>query len=107
MTTQKKVKIDEKQKKTLMDAIFNDYPMYRMDKLKYYEVERMVEAYLTDSDTFNKEATRLQKLEKKGELPKPKGIPEELVCISKISADGIEEKPQEFKVDGQGMIIAA
>jgi hypothetical protein len=85
--------IDEKQKKKMIDAIIEDFPHLGKDNLQYYYMERMVESYLLDPDTFNRQTTNAIKQEKKakkeGQQPQP--FPEEIVCISKIETE--EESP--------------
>lgn len=87
-----------------MESIFKDFPECKVDSLKRYMVEKMVETYLGDPDTFNKKATELMKKEKKKkETIEPKKFPEEIVCIEKVDAD-LHPEPQDLAVDSGGYI---
>lgn len=85
--------IDEKQKKKMIDAIIADFPHLGKDNLQYYYMERMVESYLLDPNTFNRQTTEAIKQEKKAkkEGHEVQPFPEEIVCISKIETE--EESP--------------
>ena len=93
-----------KKRDILMESIFRDFPECRVDSLKRYAVEKMVETYLGDPDTFNKKATELMKKDKKNkEVIEPKKLPEEIVCIEKVDAD-LHPDPQDLQVDRGGFI---
>lgn len=90
-------KIDEKQKKHLLDAIKADNPDVAKDSLQQYYIERLVESYLLDPDHFNKETTKHMKQEKKKkpEDKKEQEAIKEIVCISKVEA----EKEEPFQIE--------
>ena len=103
--TNKTPKIDEKQKKQMLDKIAQDFPEVMIDSLKRYYAEKMVEAYLTDSDGFNRAATEAMKAEKKKGLPEPKPLPEEIIAITKGNDE--PKKDENLTINSQGMITAA
>jgi hypothetical protein len=84
--------LDEKQKKKIIDAILADNPHLAKDTLHNYYLERLVESYLIDPDNFNRSTTDAIKHDKK---TKKEGdvevsmMPKEVVCISKVEAEGI------------------
>lgn len=102
-------KIDEKQKALLLEKIYADNPEIQRDTLKRYCIEKVLEAYLLDPDTFNKKTTELIKKEKKklqDEQPEAKPEnPKEIICITKIPAE--ENAPQNLIVGDDGMIKPA
>jgi hypothetical protein len=94
MTKKTISKIDDKQKKHLLDAIIADNPDVAKDSLQQYYIERMIEAYLIDPDHFNKETSKHMKEEKK-KKPEEKEEQEaikEIVCISKVEAQRLHVK---------------
>jgi hypothetical protein len=101
-------KIDQNQKEVMMAAIFKDYPDFEHDALKKEYVASMVDSYLLDSDSFNKMATKMEKQEKKGLLPKQPPIEDRITPITKIAAETEEVTVTEstLKIDQNGMIVA-
>ena len=94
-------KIDEKQKKHLLEAVLKEHPEIQGDSLQLHYVERMIESYLLNPNEFNRQTTELIKQEKKNPTEAHK-LPEEIICISKVEAeaeqDGIKDviiSPQE------------
>jgi hypothetical protein len=105
-------KVDEKQKALLLEKIYAEHPALQADALKKYCIEKCLEAYLLDPDTFNKKTTELMKKEKKklkkdddnDEAPE-KPVESEIVCITKIPAE--ENAPQNLTITDDGMIKPA
>lgn len=97
MTKKKLNTWDEKQRQAMCDAIFKDHPDLKKDSLQIYYVDKLVESYLTDPDTFNKRTTEYQKVERKGKLPEPKKLPQEIVCITK--GTGVDPQPAQPQIE--------
>lgn len=103
-------KVDDKQKALLLEKIYADNPEIRVDTLKKYCIEKVVEAYLLDPDGFNKKTTELMKKEKKqlkkgddgGDKEAKPEEPKEIICITRIPAE--ENAPQNLTVGNDGMI---
>jgi hypothetical protein len=106
MTTNK-LNINEKQKNEMMQKIFADYPDAKRDSLQSYYIEKLVESYLVNPDEFNRKTTEWKKQEKKGKLPEPKKVPEEVVCIEKIAGEEPVKEAGNFIIDNHGMINSA
>ena len=70
-------------KEKWMEQIFKDYPLLKTDTLKPHYVAQMIDAYLAAEKTFKKMTYALKS---KGDEPKPKQVPDEIVCIEKIEA---------------------
>jgi hypothetical protein len=107
-TNTKKTPIDEKQKKAMCAAVFKDYPEFEKDPLQHYYIERLVESYLVDPDTFNRKTDEFRKKEKKGQLPAPKPLPEEIVgAVYKGENKEANEAKAELTIGADGMIKSA
>lgn len=91
---------DNKQKEQLMEKMLKDYPQVRIDGLKRYYLEKSVEFYLDEPAKFNKETSKWEKKEKKGELPEPKKLPEEIVCLDRIDGDARPKPEMVVGADG-------
>jgi hypothetical protein len=83
-------KVDEKQKKHMLQVILNAHPEIHNDNLQIHYVEQLIESYLIDPNEFNRKTAELVKKEKKNPPAEGSKLPDEIVCISKIEAE--EEK---------------
>lgn len=103
-------KVDTKQRDKMVDDIITSHPEYGSDSLKRYYVEQMVESYLADSKEFTRRANDFEKEEKKkakrGRPSLSNRMPDEIVCIQKVTDSNVPMKfDTKYDVNADGKIV--
>lgn len=96
--------IDVKEKEKWLNEMLEEYPELKYDTLKRYYIEQMIDCYQANPKMFKECVNNSKKMK-----IEPKKLPDEIVCISKVSAEEAKYidgavKDKEVHVSDNGII---